>query len=162
MVLLAINTTIVTTGIVVFLIVILILVGILLFAKAKLTAKGDVKISINNGDRIITTEPGSSLLSTLAGQKIFLPSACGGKGSCGMCKCQVDSGAGSILPTETGFFSYKQQHENWRGLSGESERKYRNAYSGIRDGNQKMGMYRSFQPEYFYFPERIRCKIAGR
>ena len=56
MVLLAINTTIVTTGIVVFLIVILILVGILLFAKAKLTAKGDVKISINNGDRIITTE----------------------------------------------------------------------------------------------------------
>ena len=75
MVLLAINTTIVTTGIVVFLIVILILVGILLFAKAKLTAKGDVKISINNGDRIITTEPGSSLLSTLAGQKIFLPSA---------------------------------------------------------------------------------------
>ena len=101
--LLAINTTIVTTGIVVFLIVILILVGILLFAKAKLTAKGDVKISINNGDRVITTEPGSSLLSTLAGQKIFLPSACGGKGSCGMCKCQVDSGAGSILPTETGF-----------------------------------------------------------
>ena len=85
MVLLAINTTIVTTGIVVFLIVILILVGILLFAKAKLTAKGDVKISINNGDRVITTEPGSSLLSTLAGQKIFLPSACGGKGSCGMC-----------------------------------------------------------------------------
>ena len=114
MVLLAINTTIVTTGIVVFLIVILILVGILLFEKAKLPAKGDVKISINNGDRIITTEPGSSLLSTLAGQKIFLPSACGGKGSCGMCKCQVDSGAGSILPTETGFFSYKQQHENWR------------------------------------------------
>ena len=68
MVLLAINTTIVTTGIVVFLIVILILVGILLFAKAKLTAKGDVKISINNGDRVITTEPGSSLLSTLAGK----------------------------------------------------------------------------------------------
>ena len=114
MVLLAINTTIVTTGIVVFLIVILILVGILLFAKAKLTAKGDVKISFNIGDGIITTEPVSSLLSTLAGQKIFLPSACGGKGSCGMCKCQVDSGAGSILPTETGFFSYKQQHENWR------------------------------------------------
>lgn len=69
MVLLAINTTIVTTGIVVFLIVILILVGILLFAKAKLTAKGDVKISINNGDRIITTEPGSSLLSTWQARK---------------------------------------------------------------------------------------------
>lgn len=114
MVLLAINTTIVTAGIVVFLIVTLILVGMLLFAKAKLTAKGEVKININNGDRVLTTEPGGTLLSALGNQKIFLPSACGGKGSCGMCKCQVQSGAGSILPTETGFFSYKQQHEDWR------------------------------------------------
>lgn len=114
MVLLAINTTIVTAGIVVFLIVTLILVGMLLFAKAKLTAKGEVKININNGNRVLTTEPGGTLLSALGNQKIFLPSACGGKGSCGMCKCQVQSGAGSILPTETGFFSYKQQHEDWR------------------------------------------------
>ena len=114
MVILAINTTIVTAGIVVFLIVTLILVGMLLFAKAKLTAKGEVKININNGDRVLTTEPGGTLLSALGNQKIFLPSACGGKGSCGMCKCQVQSGAGSILPTETGFFSYKQQHEDWR------------------------------------------------
>lgn len=114
MVLLAINTTIVATGIVVFLIVTLILVGMLLLAKAKLTAKGDVKISINNGEHVLTSEPGSSLLSVLGSQKIFLPSACGGKGSCGMCKCQVESGAGSILPTETGFFSYKEQHEDWR------------------------------------------------
>lgn len=114
MVLLAINTTIVTAGIVVFLIVTLILVGMLLFAKAKLTAKGEVKIDINNGDRVLTTEPGGTLLAALGNQKIFLPSACGGKGSCGMCKCQVQSGAGSILPTETGFFSYKQQHEDWR------------------------------------------------
>lgn len=114
MVLLAINTTIITAGIVVFLIVTLILVGMLLFAKAKLTAKGEVKISINNGERELTTEPGSTLLSVLGNQKIFLPSACGGKGSCGMCECQVESGAGSILPTETGFFSYKEQHENWR------------------------------------------------
>ena len=114
MILLAINTTIIISGIVVFLLVTLILVGILLYAKAKLTAKGDVQISINNGERVITTEPGNSLLSTLSSQKIFLPSACGGKGSCGMCRCQVDSGAGSILPTETGFFSYKQQHEDWR------------------------------------------------
>ena len=114
MVLLAINTTIVTAGIVVFLIVTLILVGMLLFAKAKLTAKGEVKININNGDRVLATEPGGTLLSALGNQKIFLPSACGGKGSCGMCKCQVQSGAGSILPTETGFFSYKQQHEDWR------------------------------------------------
>ena len=114
MVLLAINTPLVTAGIVVFLIVTLILVGMLLFAKAKLTAKGEVKININNGDRVLATEPGGTLLSALGNQKIFLPSACGGKGSCGMCKCQVQSGAGSILPTETGFFSYKQQHEDWR------------------------------------------------
>lgn len=112
--LLAINTTIVMTGVVVFLIVILILVGMLLFAKAKLTPQGEVKIDINHGAKDLTVEPGSSLLTALGNNKIFLPSACGGKGSCGMCRCQVESGAGSILPTETGFFSYKQQHDNWR------------------------------------------------
>ncbi len=105
---------IVITGIAVFLIVILILVGMLLFAKDKLTPKGDVVININDKERELTVNPGNSLLSTLGNNKIFLPSACGGKGSCGMCKCQVNSGGGSILPTETGFFSYKQQHENWR------------------------------------------------
>ncbi len=110
-----INTSlIVITGIAVFLIVILILVGMLLFAKDKLTPKGDVVININDKERELTVNPGNSLLSTLGNNKIFLPSACGGKGSCGMCKCQVNSGGGSILPTETGFFSYKQQHENWR------------------------------------------------
>lgn len=114
MMLLAINTTIVMSGVIVFLIVTLILVGMLLFAKAKLTPKGEVKVDINHGEKELVTEPGSTLLATLGNNKIFLPSACGGKGSCGMCRCQVESGAGSILPTETGFFSYKQQHDNWR------------------------------------------------
>ena len=114
MMLLAINTTIVMSGVIVFLIVTLILVGMLLFAKAKLTPKGEVKVDINHGEKELVTEPGSTLLATLGNNKIFLPSACGGKGSCGMCRCQVESGAGSILPTETGFFSYKQQHANWR------------------------------------------------
>lgn len=114
MILLAINTTIVAAGVIVFLLVTLILVGMLLYAKAKLTPKGEVQIDINNGERVLTAQPGSSLLAALSNQKIFLPSACGGKGSCGMCKCQVFSGAGSILPTETGFFSYKQQHDHWR------------------------------------------------
>lgn len=114
MMLLAINTTIVMSGVIVFLIVTLILVGMLLFAKAKLTPKGEVKVDINHGEKELVTEPGSMLLATLGNNKIFLPSACGGKGSCGMCRCQVESGAGSILPTETGFFSYKQQHDNWR------------------------------------------------
>ena len=112
--LLAINTTIVMSGVIVFLIVTLILVGMLLFANAKLTPKGEVKVDINHGEKELVTEPGSTLLATLGNNKIFLPSACGGKGSCGMCRCQVESGAGSILPTETGFFSYKQQHDNWR------------------------------------------------
>ena len=112
--LLAINTTIVMSGVIVFLIVTLILVGMLLFAKAKLTPKGEVKVDINHGEKELVTEPGSTLLATLGNNKIFLPSACGGKGSCVMCRCQVESGAGSILPTETGFFSYKQQHDNWR------------------------------------------------
>ena len=114
MMLLAINTTIVMSGVIVFLIVTLILVGMLLFAKAKLTPKGEVKVDINHGEKELVTEPGSTLLATLGNNKIFLPSAFGGKGSCGMCRCQVESGAGSILPTETGFFSYKQQHDNWR------------------------------------------------
>ncbi len=114
MMLLLIDTTIILSGIIVFLLVTLVLVGMLLFAKAKLTPKGEVKVSINQGEKELVTEPGSTLLATLGNNKIFLPSACGGKGSCGMCRCQVESGAGSILPTETGFFSYKQQHENWR------------------------------------------------
>ena len=59
-------------------------------------------------------ETGSSLLATLASQKIFLPSACGGGGTCGMCKCRVLSGGGEILPTEAGFFSRKQIQNNWR------------------------------------------------
>ncbi|GHV67468.1 Na(+)-translocating NADH-quinone reductase subunit F [Bacteroidia bacterium] len=114
MIVIAIDMLVVTASITVFLTVTLALVGVLLFAKAKLTPKGNVEIRINEGERVFWTEPGSTLLSNLGSQKIFLPSACGGKGSCGMCKCQVVSGAGSILPTETGFFTYKQQHDNWR------------------------------------------------
>lgn len=105
--------TIVISGIVVFLSVILILVMVLLYAKKKLTPQGDVKITIN-GDKEVVTAAGLTLLSTLSAEKIFLPSACGGGGTCGMCKCQVIDGGGSILPTETGFFSRKEQLANWR------------------------------------------------
>ena len=108
------NTSILISAIVVFTLVTIVLVGLLLLAKEKLTPKGKVKVSINGGNRIVETDPGSSLLATLGNEKIFLPSACGGKGACGMCKCQVVSGGGSILPTEKGFFSYKEQHEDWR------------------------------------------------
>ncbi len=101
----------IATGI--FLIVILLLIFMLLFAKAKLAPSGPVKITIND-EREITVNGGSSLLSTLANEKIFLPSACGGGGTCAMCKCQVLEGGGSILPTEVGYFTRKEQQNNWR------------------------------------------------
>jgi len=114
MILLTVSGLVIGTSVGVFLLVILLLVLILLFAKKRLTPQGEVNISINEGDKVLTVEPGSSLLSTLGNNKIFLPSACGGGGTCGMCRCQVDGGAGSILPTETGYFTRKEQHENWR------------------------------------------------
>ena len=105
--------TIVLTSVVVFLTVILLLVAVLIYARKKLTPQGDVTITINDEKEVVTS-PGSSLLSTLSSQKIFLPSACGGGGTCGMCKVRVLEGGGSILPTETGFFSRKEQMNNWR------------------------------------------------
>jgi Na+-transporting NADH:ubiquinone oxidoreductase subunit F len=97
----------------IFLGIMLLLVAMLLFAKAKLAPSGPVNITIND-EREITVEGGSTLLSTLADQKIFLPSACGGGGTCAMCKCQVFEGGGSILPTETGYFTRKEQLNHWR------------------------------------------------
>ena len=113
MISLVISTTIITS-IAVFLLVILLLVSILLYAKAKLTPPGKLIININNGERELEVEGGGSLLATLGNNKIFLPSACGGGGTCAMCKCVVNSGAGSILPTEVGFFTRKEQQNNWR------------------------------------------------
>jgi Na+-transporting NADH:ubiquinone oxidoreductase subunit F len=105
--------TIVGVSIAVFLLVTLSLVGLLLFARKKLMPQGKVKITINN-EKVIETDPGSSLLSTMSNEKIFIPSACGGGGTCGMCRVQVNSGGGSILPTEKGFFTRKEQAANWR------------------------------------------------
>ena len=107
-------TQIIIISVIAFLVVTLILVGLLLFAKAKLTPSGTVKININDGSKVLEVAPGGSLLSTLGNEKIFLPSACGGKGSCGQCKCRVISGGGTILPTEVGFFNRKQILNNWR------------------------------------------------
>ena len=114
MIFLITQTTIVLTSVVIFLIVMIFLVAILLYAKAKLTPAGRVKISINDGYLELDTETGSSLLSTLGNNKVLLPSACGGGGTCGMCRCRVEEGAGSILPTETGFFTRKEQMNSWR------------------------------------------------
>ena len=95
-------------------VVTLVLVALLLYVKIRLTPSGKVTISINDGQKEVEVTPGSSLLATLAEQKIFLPSACGGKGSCGQCKCRVLEGGGTILPTEVGFFSRKQILDHWR------------------------------------------------
>ena len=106
-------TNVLLSSIVIFLVIILLLVVILLVAKRYLVPSGKVKITINN-DTVVEAETGSSLLSTLAAQKVYLPSACGGGGSCAQCRCQVIEGGGEILPTETVHFSRKEQQNNWR------------------------------------------------
>ncbi len=102
----------VLASIIVFVLVMILLVVLLLYARQKLTPQGDVTLQIN--DRELIVSPGSNLLSTLSGNDIFLPSACGGGGTCGLCKCQIVEGGGSILPTETGFFTRREQHDHWR------------------------------------------------
>lgn len=106
-------TSLILASIGVFLAVILLLVVILLVAKNYLAPSGNVKITIN-GDTEVEVESGSNLLTTLSANKIFLPSACGGGGSCAQCRCQVESGGGEILPTEKVHFSRKEQQANWR------------------------------------------------
>ena len=101
------------SAVVFFLIVILFLVSILLVAKSKLLPSGEVSILIN-GDNTIKVSPGETILGTLGNNKIFLPSACGGGGTCALCKCQVISGAGEILPTEKPYFTRKEIQNNWR------------------------------------------------
>jgi Na+-transporting NADH:ubiquinone oxidoreductase subunit F len=110
---LAIDTTMILTSLLVFLLVILLLVIILIVAKRYLVASGDVTITIN-GEKQVVAEAGSTLLNTLSTQSIYLPSACGGGGSCAQCKCQVIEGGGEILPTETVHFSRKEIKDNWR------------------------------------------------
>ncbi len=112
MVLLTSSVGVILISIAVFLIVIILLVFMLLYARAKLTPQGEVKLQINDKELIVP--PGNTLLNTLSASGIFLPSACGGGGTCGMCKAQVYEGGGSILPTETGFFTRKEQQNDWR------------------------------------------------
>ncbi len=100
-------------SIVVFLVVIMLLVALLLYARRKLTPQGKVNLIINE-EKEFEVDPGFTILTTLSDQKIFLPSACGGVGTCGMCKCQVLEGGGTILPTEKDFFTRKEQLNNWR------------------------------------------------
>ena len=101
------------SSICVFWVIIILLVIFLLVAKKYLSPSGQVAITINGKDTL-TVDQGSSLLSTLAEHDVYLPSACGGKGSCGQCKCQVVSGGGEILDSEKGHFTRKQIKEGYR------------------------------------------------
>ena len=106
MVLATIGSTIFIT-VAAFLVLTLLLLGLLLYTKEKLSPSGPVTITIN-GERKIEVPSGSSLLYTLGNQKVFLPSACGGGGTCIQCECHVLSGGGEALPTETPHFSKKE------------------------------------------------------
>jgi Na+-transporting NADH:ubiquinone oxidoreductase subunit F len=88
-------------------------VGVLIYARQKLIPQGLVNVNINE-EKDLSVQPGSSILSTLSQQKIYLPSACGGQGTCGMCKCKVYEGGGDILPTELPHFTRRQQQEHFR------------------------------------------------
>lgn len=91
-----------------FLVVILTLTAMLLFVKAKISPKGKITIDINDGERVLEVDGGGTLLSTLSNAGIFLPSACGGGGTCIQCTCHVLEGGGGILPTEEPHFSRKE------------------------------------------------------
>ncbi|MBX2811802.1 MAG: NADH:ubiquinone reductase (Na(+)-transporting) subunit F [Myxococcales bacterium] len=102
-------------GVTVFVLVVLGLVLILIQARARLVSSGDVRIVINDDeDAAIVTPAGSTLLSTLAARKIFIPSACGGGGTCGVCKVHVHDGGGALLPTEESHISRREAREGCR------------------------------------------------
>ena len=102
-------------GVVMFTAVILSLIAVIMAAKAKLAAGGDVNIAINDDpDKSITTKSGSTLLDTLANQGIYIPSACGGKGTCGVCTVKVTEGGGAMLPTEVSHINRREAREGVR------------------------------------------------
>lgn len=102
-------------GVIAFTLLVVGLVAFLLVAKSRLVASGEVQIIINDDpDKALRTNAGSTLLNTLADNKVFIPSACGGKGSCGVCKVNVLSGGGTLLPTEEGHVSRGEAREGCR------------------------------------------------
>jgi len=102
-------------GIAAFSAIALALTLVIIGAEARLVRKGSVKITINDDpEKALTTQPGRTLLTALSEQKIFLPSACGGGGTCGTCKCRVTAGGGDILPIELNHISRKMAREGWR------------------------------------------------
>ncbi len=101
-------------GVGMFTAVVLMLVTVILFARSKLVATGNISININEGERKLDVPAGGKLLSTLASEKIFLSSACGGGGTCAQCRVMVKTGGGSMLPTEEPHFTKREAREGWR------------------------------------------------
>ena len=113
MITLAVNGAVIISAALVFTLVIALLVLMLQIAAKKLVKQGNVTINVN-GEKNIELPAGGTLLTALSSSDLFLPSACGGGGTCAMCRCQVHEGGGDILPTETGHIKRKDQKDNWR------------------------------------------------
>ena len=131
------NTSFIILSIAVFLIVILVLVVVLLVAKKYLSPSGQVTLTVN-GDTKLTVDQGSSVMATLNEHGIFLPSACGGKASCGQCKLQILSGGGEILDSERPHFSRKEIKDKWRlgcqaKVKGDMEVKVPESVLGVKE-----------------------------
>lgn len=102
-------------GVVMFTVIVLTLVAVILAARSRLVSTGDVTIDINEDpEKAVTTPAGDKLLNTLSGAGVFLPSACGGGGTCAQCKCKVLDGGGEMLPTERSHFTKREEAEGWR------------------------------------------------
>ncbi len=109
------DSQIILMGVVMFSVIVLTLVAVILAARSRLVSMGDVVININDDpEKCVTTAAGGKLLATLAGSGVFLPSACGGGGTCAQCKCKVLDGGGEMLPTERSHFTKRQEKEGWR------------------------------------------------
>ena len=110
-----VDTSVILLGVVMFTIIVISLTAIILAARSKLVSSGDVTIEVNGDpEHTLSTQAGGKLLNTLAANGIFLSSACGGGGSCAQCKCRVEEGGGSILPTEESHFTMREKKEGWR------------------------------------------------
>ena len=143
---LLIDFTTIISAILVFTILILLMALMLIFARKKLVPEGNVEIIINGDEeKPLLIQPGSSLLSSLADQNIFLPSACGGGGTCAMCTCRVYSGGGDILPTELNHISRKDAEANMR-LACQVK---------VRD-NMKIGI-----PEEIFGIKKWECEVVS-
>ena len=153
--LLAINTMVTVTSLCVFLIVVILLVVILLVAKRYLVASGNVKVTMN-GEKTLEIASGGSLLNAMANAGVFLPSACGGKGSCGQCKCQVTEGGGEILPTETVHFTRKQVKDHWR-LGCQVKVK---GDLAINVPESVLGVHGDFEQERCNIHQGVHCRAA--